>query len=144
LDIKQEIREFVINNFLFGASERNFGDDDSFMETGVIDSTGVLELVALLLLIGRRVGGLESRRTLIAFVKSGLASLAMGAALIGWQAALSDVGALALGGGGILLGAAVYVGAALLLRVEELHSVIKWALRRPAEAMAQSRPNRPR
>jgi putative peptidoglycan lipid II flippase len=104
----------------------------------------LLELVALLLLIGRRVGGLESRRTLTAFAKSGLASLAMGAVLIGWQAALSDVGALALGGGGILLGAAVYVGAALLLRVEELQSVIKWALRRPAEAVAQSRPNHPR
>ncbi len=32
---------------MFGASEQNFGDDDSFMETGIIDSTGVLELVSL-------------------------------------------------------------------------------------------------
>jgi acyl carrier protein len=48
LDIKQEIREFILNNFLFGASEQNFGDDDSFMETGIIDSTGVLELVSFI------------------------------------------------------------------------------------------------
>ena len=46
MDIKQEIREFILNNFLFGASEQNFDDDDSFMETGIIDSTGVLELVS--------------------------------------------------------------------------------------------------
>lgn len=31
---------------MFGASEQNFDDDDSFMETGIIDSTGVLELVS--------------------------------------------------------------------------------------------------
>ncbi len=31
---------------MFGANEQNFGDEDSFMETGIIDSTGVLELVS--------------------------------------------------------------------------------------------------
>jgi hypothetical protein len=47
----------------------------------------------------------------------------MGAALIGWQAALPGAGALVLGGGGILLGVAVYAGGALLLRMEELRAV---------------------
>ena len=41
----QEIRQFIIDNFLFGDSERDFSNDDSFLEQGLIDSTGVLELV---------------------------------------------------------------------------------------------------
>ena len=84
----------------------------------------LLELVGLLVLIRRRMDGLEGRRTAIAFVKSGLAALAMGAVLIGWQAALPDAGVLVLGGGGVVLGAAVYVGVALLLRVEELRGLV--------------------
>ena len=83
----------------------------------------LLELVALLVLIQRRMGGLEGRQTLIAFAKSGLASLAMGAVLVGWHAALQNAGSLVLGGGGVVLGVAVYLGAALLLRVEELKAV---------------------
>jgi len=83
----------------------------------------LLELVALLVLMQRRMGGLEGRQTLIAFAKSGLASLAMGAVLVGWQAALPNAGSLVLGGGGVVLGVAVYLGAALLLRVEELKAV---------------------
>jgi acyl carrier protein len=46
VEIKQEIRAFIQNTFLFGACEQDFGDDDSFMENGIIDSTGVLELVS--------------------------------------------------------------------------------------------------
>ena len=90
----------------------------------------LLELVALLALIRRRMDGLEGRRTAIAFAKSGLASLAMGAALLGWQAALSDAEALALGGGGVLLGAVVYAAAVLLLRMEELRAVAGLLIRR--------------
>lgn len=40
----QTIRRFVIDNYLFG-EEGKLGNEDSFMETGIIDSTGVLELV---------------------------------------------------------------------------------------------------
>lgn len=42
-----EIRRFISENFLFG-QEREFADGDSFLENGIIDSTGVLELVAFL------------------------------------------------------------------------------------------------
>jgi len=90
----------------------------------------LLELVALLALIRRRMGGLESRRTLTAFVKSGLASLAMGVTLLGWQAMLPDTGALVVGGGGVVLGAAIYLVAALLLRVEELRALLSLRLER--------------
>src|SRR4030066_896763 len=41
------IREFVGGNFLFG-EEGKLGDDTSFLESGIIDSTGLLELVGFL------------------------------------------------------------------------------------------------
>lgn len=44
-DVKQEIRGFVVENFLFGEAQ-DLQDDTSFLEQGFIDSTGVLELVA--------------------------------------------------------------------------------------------------
>lgn len=47
MQVQQEIRQFVVDNFLFG-QEGNLRDDDSFLATGIIDSTGVLELIAFL------------------------------------------------------------------------------------------------
>ena len=41
-----EIRAFIVSNFLFGQEGKGFADDQSFMETGIIDSTGLLELVS--------------------------------------------------------------------------------------------------
>lgn len=41
-----EIRAFIVSNFLFGQEGKGFTDEQSFMETGIIDSTGLLELVA--------------------------------------------------------------------------------------------------
>jgi len=46
-DIAQALREFVQENFLFG-QDATFSSDDSFLEQGIIDSTGVLELVTFL------------------------------------------------------------------------------------------------
>jgi acyl carrier protein len=43
----REVRDFVINSFLFG-DPGSLQDDTSFMEGGIIDSTGILELVAFL------------------------------------------------------------------------------------------------
>ena len=90
----------------------------------------LLELVGLVVLIRRRMDGLDVRRMLVAFAKSGLAALAMGAALLGWQALLPDAGALVIGGGGVVLGAAVFAGVALWLRVEELEAVTQSLRRR--------------
>ena len=44
---RNRVRSFIIKNFLFG-DENGLKDNDSFLEEGVIDSTGVLELVAFL------------------------------------------------------------------------------------------------
>lgn len=43
----ETIRKFVVDNYLFG-EEGKLGNEDSFMETGIIDSTGILELVRFL------------------------------------------------------------------------------------------------
>jgi acyl carrier protein len=45
-DIEREIRTFLVNNYLFGRNEA-LRDDESLLDN-VIDSTGVLELVAFL------------------------------------------------------------------------------------------------
>ena len=43
-EIKSKIRLFVVENFLFGEDD-GFNDESSFLEEGIIDSTGILELV---------------------------------------------------------------------------------------------------
>ncbi|MBU4297830.1 MAG: acyl carrier protein [Desulfobulbaceae bacterium] len=40
-----KIRSFIFENFLFDADESALGNNDSFLEQGIIDSTGILELV---------------------------------------------------------------------------------------------------
>jgi acyl carrier protein len=42
----QEIRAFIVENFLFGDTNVDLGDDVSLIEADLVDSTGVLELVA--------------------------------------------------------------------------------------------------
>jgi acyl carrier protein len=46
--VKEELRKFIIDNFLFGVKETPLSEKDSFLELGLIDSTGVLELVSFL------------------------------------------------------------------------------------------------
>jgi acyl carrier protein len=43
---RSEIRQFIVDNFMYGQQTQKFADDASFLENGIIDSTGVLELVA--------------------------------------------------------------------------------------------------
>jgi acyl carrier protein len=46
-ETKSRIREFIIENFLFDTAS-DLRDDTSFLEEGIIDSTGILELVTFL------------------------------------------------------------------------------------------------
>jgi acyl carrier protein len=46
-EIKTKIREFIVESFLFGTAN-GLQDETSFLEEGIIDSTGVLELVTFL------------------------------------------------------------------------------------------------
>ena len=47
-DIKTTIRAFIIDNFLFGDTTQPLADDTSLIETDLVDSTGILELVAFI------------------------------------------------------------------------------------------------
>jgi acyl carrier protein len=46
--IEQQLRQFVIDNFAFGLEGDALSNDDSLLDQGIVDSTGVLELVAFL------------------------------------------------------------------------------------------------
>ena len=45
MNVKEQIRSFVAENFLFSANGFDLSDDASFLDEGVVDSTGTLELV---------------------------------------------------------------------------------------------------
>ena len=46
--IETEVRQYILDNFLFGRTEVEVSSDASFLDLGIIDSTGVLELVTFL------------------------------------------------------------------------------------------------
>jgi len=43
-DVKGKLREFIVDNFLFGDDE-GLDDQTSFLDSGIVDSTGILEIV---------------------------------------------------------------------------------------------------
>jgi acyl carrier protein len=45
MNTKEQIRQYLAQNFLFSDNGFQLGDDVSFLEEGIVDSTGVLELV---------------------------------------------------------------------------------------------------
>ncbi len=47
MELKSEIRHFIVENFLYGQDD-DFSDEVSFLERGLIDSTGVLEVVSFI------------------------------------------------------------------------------------------------
>jgi acyl carrier protein len=74
---ESEIRNFIVATFLFGQGGDQIADGDSLLDKGVIDSTGVLELVNF---IGEKFGikvadeeltadNFDSIRKLAAFVQ---------------------------------------------------------------------------
>jgi len=45
---EHQLRKFIVENFLFGDETMPFSNEESLLDRGLIDSTGVLELVAFL------------------------------------------------------------------------------------------------
>ena len=45
--MKSEIRHFIVENYLFGR-DNGFGEEESFLDRGILDSTGVMELIAFI------------------------------------------------------------------------------------------------
>lgn len=48
MSVKQKVRDYIAENFILGGNGKEIGDSSSLLALGVIDSTGVLELVAFL------------------------------------------------------------------------------------------------
>ena len=45
MDIKNQIRQYISENLTFDDSASELDDEESFQDTGIVDSTGVMELV---------------------------------------------------------------------------------------------------
>ena len=48
VDIANEVRTFIVDNFLFREDRAEVADTESLLDAGLVDSTGILELVAFL------------------------------------------------------------------------------------------------
>jgi acyl carrier protein len=46
--IQAELTDFVVKNYLFGDAARAPRDEDSLTDSGIIDSTGIIELIEFL------------------------------------------------------------------------------------------------
>ena len=46
--VNEKIRSFILENVLAGSRGTTLDDNDSFLEKGIIDSTGILELVSFI------------------------------------------------------------------------------------------------
>lgn len=42
------IRKYVLENYLFTDNEDELKNDDSFLDKGILDSTGILEIITLI------------------------------------------------------------------------------------------------
>jgi len=40
-----KVREYILDNFLFTDDQNALSSDDSFMNKGIVDSTGMLEII---------------------------------------------------------------------------------------------------
>jgi acyl carrier protein len=47
-EVKGKITDFIVSNYLFGDVSRKPQESESLITTGIVDSTGVLELIEFL------------------------------------------------------------------------------------------------
>jgi acyl carrier protein len=48
VDIRKQIRSYIMGNYLFTADDSELQDADSLMLRGIIDSTGAMEMILFL------------------------------------------------------------------------------------------------
>lgn len=48
MSVRQQIRSFILQNYLFTEEDSKLSDTASLMDSGVMDSTGILELIMFL------------------------------------------------------------------------------------------------
>jgi len=115
----------VVFSFAFAALFRGIG----WMPHGGLALANslatALETIGLLVLMRRRLGGIEGSRIWRGTLKGIAAALFMGLALWGWTFYFGERSAWLVGGGGIAMGGVVYGVMVTLLKVEEVQKVIK-------------------
>lgn len=45
---ENKVREFILDNYLFSDNQDDLNNSDSFLDKGIIDSTGILEVIFFL------------------------------------------------------------------------------------------------
>ena len=45
MSVKDKLREYVLENYLFTDDQSALNDDDPFLDKGIIDSTGIMEVI---------------------------------------------------------------------------------------------------
>lgn len=82
-----------------------------------------VQVVILLAIAWRRLGGVEGRTLRASLARTGVTAAAMGAAVLGFRAALPDASDLITGAGGVTVGAAAFLAAALVAGSQELRDL---------------------
>jgi putative peptidoglycan lipid II flippase len=88
-----------------------------------------LEMTALLVLMRRRLNGLQDRQMWAGVAQALLATAVMGLAVFGWTMAARDQGVMFVAAGGVVLGGGVYALMGAIMRVPELTGLVR-AIRR--------------
>lgn len=48
MGIRDKIRNFITDNFMMGMNPEDLADGDSLLDKGIVDSTGILELIGFI------------------------------------------------------------------------------------------------
>lgn len=48
MPIEKKVRSYILENYLFTSDESMLRNDESFLDKGIIDSTGILEVISFL------------------------------------------------------------------------------------------------
>ncbi len=48
MEFEKKLRAFILENYLFTDDESQLNNSDSFLDSGIIDSTGILEVITFI------------------------------------------------------------------------------------------------
>jgi len=48
MSVEQKVRDYILDNYLFTDDQSALSNDDSFLDKGIIDSTGIMEVIFFL------------------------------------------------------------------------------------------------
>jgi len=48
MSVEDKVRNYILENYLFTDDQSELNNEDSFLEKGIIDSTGILEVIFFL------------------------------------------------------------------------------------------------